>query len=81
MEKNVDVTDLKKIIRDLMLFITVEGKQFVDKDQMEEYVLRYVNCFVNSLNLTSEEGSEKGMIDIMRTVAQDLKGFGKVSGV
>ena len=72
MEKEVEITDLKKIIHDLMFFI-VDAKKYVGEKKQDKYTLDYIDCFVNTMNLGKDKDLKDRTADIMVRIAKDLK--------
>ena len=71
MKEEIEISDLRKIIRELMMFIAVDGKQFVEKDKMEAYVMKYLQCFVKVMN-DKGEGQEISTLDLVQAVKKSI---------
>ncbi len=50
MSNQLDISDLKKIIQDLISFIVIDGKEFVNKQQQKEYISCYLRLFIKTFN-------------------------------
>ncbi len=69
MEKEVlEVADLVVLIRNLIRFIVVEGKEFVNDEDKEAYINQYMNVLISNINLTQKTKE----IPIMDAILEDV---------
>ncbi len=73
MKDNLDIQDLKLIIRNLITFIVVEGKEYVNENQKREYVSKYVHLLVKTINLIDETEEFSIVEDIADDITRYLK--------
>jgi len=69
----IKVSDLKKIIHNLILFIVVDTKQFIEKDKLNDYVIHYTNCFINVMNNIPTNNSDHTIIEVMKVIEKDIR--------
>ncbi|WP_459211698.1 hypothetical protein [Aquimarina rhabdastrellae] len=50
MNNQLELTDLKKIIQDLISFIVIDGKTYVDDRYQKEYITSYIRLFIKAFN-------------------------------
>ncbi|AXT61077.1 hypothetical protein D1816_12195 [Aquimarina sp. AD10] len=73
MKDNLDISDARLIIRNLMTFIVVEGKGCVDDQKKKEYVSGYIQVLIKTINLI-DEGKDFTLVeDIADDIARYLK--------
>ena len=77
MDNNVELADLKSIIHELISFIVVEGKQYVDKDQQDAYVKHYVQCIAQAIHEAPLKKKNLKILDIMQFIAKDIGTIGE----
>ncbi len=70
MEKDIDISEIKLIIRNLIAFIVVEGKQYVDEAKKKEYVYAYLQLLIKTIHLVEEE-----KLSIIEDIAEDISTF------
>ncbi|TPN85972.1 hypothetical protein [Aquimarina algicola] len=68
MDKDLDITDIKLIIRNLITFIIIEGKEYVNDSKKKEYVLGYMKLLINTMNLVEEDHKES----LLKDIAEDI---------
>lgn len=73
MNEEVEISDLKNIIHDLISFIVIDGKKFVRKNQQDAYVMKYVKCFVDAINEAPNKKRNPIIMGIMKDIAKDVK--------
>ncbi len=54
MEEELDISDARQIIRNLITFIVVEGKEYVNDNKKREYVASYVLLLAKIINQTDK---------------------------
>ncbi|WP_299886000.1 hypothetical protein [uncultured Lacinutrix sp.] len=69
----VNISDLKKIIHELILFIVVEGKKNVSEEKIDEYVSSYTKCFVNAMNNSNAPSNEHKIMEAIKIIQNDIK--------
>ncbi len=72
MNEEVEVSDLKNIIHDLISFIVVDGKQYVSKKKKDAYVMKYVQCFIEAINDAPKKKRDPKILGIMKNIAHDV---------
>ncbi|WP_299431986.1 hypothetical protein [uncultured Aquimarina sp.] len=55
MKEELDISDLRQIIQNLITFIVVEGKEYVNDGKKREYVVSYVLLLAKILNQVDQE--------------------------
>ncbi|MEW7277271.1 hypothetical protein ABW636_01585 [Aquimarina sp. 2201CG1-2-11] len=70
MEKDIDISEIKLIIRNLIAFIVVEGKQYVSEAKKKEYVYAYLQLLIKTIHLVEEE-----KLSIIEDIAEDISTF------
>lgn len=78
MNEEVEISDLKNIIQDLISFIVVDGKQYVSKKKQDAYVMKYVQCFIEAINEAPKKDRNPKILGIMKDIANDVNKIGPV---
>ncbi len=73
MKNELDIHDLRLIIRNLIAFIVVEGKEFVSDHQKTEYVSRYVQLLIKNVHMIDEKDKNSIVEDIADDITTYLK--------
>ncbi len=73
MNKELDITEMRLIIRNLITFIVVEGKEYVSDHRKREYVTGYVHLLIKVMNLIEEEEEFSLVEDIASDISTYLK--------
>lgn len=68
MKDNLDISDIRLIIRNLITFIVVEGKEYVSDDNKRAYVSSYVSVLIKAIHLIEEDHD----VSIIEDIAEDL---------
>ncbi|WP_103865843.1 hypothetical protein [Aquimarina sp. I32.4] len=71
MKKELDISEVKLIIRNLVTFIVVEGKQYVSDNQKKAYVSGYVQLLIKTIHLIDEQEE----ISIVEDIAEDISTY------
>ncbi|WP_108869655.1 hypothetical protein [Aquimarina aquimarini] len=71
MKKELDISEVKLIIRNLVTFIVVEGKQYVSDSQKKAYVSGYVQLLIKTIHLIDEQEE----ISIVEDIAEDISTY------
>ncbi len=69
MDKDLDISEVKRIIRNLITFIVIEGKQYVNEGQRKEYVCAYVQLLIKTIHLIDEKEKESVIEDIAKDIS------------
>ncbi|AXT51291.1 hypothetical protein D1818_10785 [Aquimarina sp. BL5] len=73
MKEELNISDLRQVIRNLITFIVVDGKEYVDDDKKREYVSSYVLLLVKIVNqLDSEEQAS-----LIENISEDISNYMK----
>ncbi|WP_299246959.1 hypothetical protein [uncultured Lacinutrix sp.] len=75
LDKNINKTELTKIIRTLIAFIIVDGKTFVADEQKEAYIKQYIFTLSKSLNGTN---NFINVNTLWETMEKDILNFTKI---
>jgi len=71
MKGNLDISDVRLIIRNLMAFIVIEGKEFVDEEHKKEYVSRYLLVLIKTINLMDDQEE----FSLVEDIANDISNY------
>jgi len=72
-EDALDISDLRPIIRNLVTFIVVEGKGYVNEKKKCDYVASYVHLLVKIVNQVKEEERASLVEDIAEDISRYIK--------
>ncbi|WP_298541615.1 hypothetical protein [uncultured Aquimarina sp.] len=73
MKEELNISDLRQVIRNLITFIVVDGKEYVNDDKKREYVASYVLLLVKIVNqLDSEEQAS-----LIENISEDISNYMK----
>ncbi|MEW7290811.1 hypothetical protein [Aquimarina sp. 2304DJ70-9] len=73
MNDNLNISDIRLIIRNLITFIVVEGKGYVNDAQKRDYVSEYLLVLVKTINLIDEQEEYSVVEDIANDISNYLK--------
>lgn len=73
MKNDHDISDMQLIIKNLIAFIAVEGKQYIDDAKIEAYVDSYVSCLIQTIHLIDQEKEDLVIKTIVDDIATYLK--------
>ena len=73
MEEDLSISDLRKIIRNLITFIVVEGKEYVNDTKKSDYVLSYVHLLARTINKVDVDEQESLVEDIANDISKYIK--------
>ncbi|WP_148639278.1 hypothetical protein [Aquimarina longa] len=73
MKKDVDISDVKLIIRNLISFIVVEGKEYVSDQQKKAYVSGYVQLLIKTIHLVDDKDDTSLIEDIADDISTYLE--------
>ena len=73
MHKELDISDIKLIIRNLITFIVIEGKDYVSDQNKKEYVAGYIHLLIKTINLIDEKEKDSVIENITDDIANYLK--------
>ncbi len=73
MEGNLENSDVRLIIRNLITFIVVEGKHYVSDHQKKAYVSGYIHLLAKTIHLINEENEQTLIEDIANDITKYLK--------
>ncbi len=71
MKDNLNVSDVQLMIRNLITFIVVEGKEFVDEEHKKEYVSRYLMVLIKTINLIDDQEE----VSLIEDIANDISNY------
>ncbi|GAA4274045.1 hypothetical protein U6A24_01100 [Aquimarina gracilis] len=71
MKDTLDISDIRLIIRNLITFIVVEGKEYVSDIYKREYVSGYVQVLIKTIHLIEEEER----LSIVENIAEDISKY------
>ncbi|WP_025741203.1 hypothetical protein [Aquimarina pacifica] len=72
MESDLNMAEVRLIIRNLITFIVIEGKEYVNDDKKKAYVAGYVNLLVKTIHLIDEEEKKSIIQDISNDITTYL---------
>ncbi|WP_109435527.1 MULTISPECIES: hypothetical protein [Aquimarina] len=73
MKENLDSREIQLIIRNLITFIVIEGKEYVSDAKKKEYVAGYIQLLIKTIHLIGEEEE----FSIVEDIADDLSKYVK----
>ncbi len=73
MKEDLNISDIRLIIRNLITFIVVEGKEYVCDTKKREYVSGYVNTLVKTIHLIDEDEKLSLIEDIANDITEYMK--------
>ena len=71
MEDTLDISEVRLIIRNLITFIVIEGKEYVNDEQKQAYISGYLLVLVKTINLIDE----KERVSVVETIAKDISEY------
>ncbi len=71
MKNNLDTSEIKLIIRNLITFIVVEGKEYVGDKQKKAYVAGYIQLLVKTIHLIDEDVESS----VVENIANDISKY------
>lgn len=73
MNENLETSEIRLIIRNLISFIAVEGKEYVQDSKKSNYVEAYIHMLVKIMNLI-DEGKDQALVEhIAEDISRHLK--------
>ncbi|GAA3522854.1 hypothetical protein GCM10022393_41930 [Aquimarina addita] len=72
-EDRLDISDLQQIIHNLVTFIAIEGKEYVQEDHKRAYVKSYVYLLAKIVHRINEEEQFSVTEDIAKDISRYLK--------
>jgi len=73
MKEELNVSDLRQVIRNLINFIVVEGKDYVADKKKCDYVLSYVHLLARVMNGMENEEKDSLVEDIASDISKYIK--------
>ncbi len=73
MESDLDITEVRLIIRNLITFIVIEGKEYVSDEQKKAYVSGYIQLLIKTIHLIDEEQKKSIVQDISKDISMYLR--------
>ncbi len=73
MGNDLNSSDITLIVRNLIAFIVVEGKEYVHDDFKQEYVLGYILVLAKTIYLIDEQEDFSLVEDIANDISKYLK--------
>ncbi|WP_299255889.1 hypothetical protein [uncultured Aquimarina sp.] len=71
MKEELSISDLRQVIRNLITFIAVDGKEYVNDDKKREYVASYVLLLAKIINQVDQE--EK--TSLIQNISDDIANY------
>ncbi len=71
MRDDLDSSDVKQIIHNLITFIVVEGKEYVNDNRKREYVAGYLLVLIKIINSIEDEEE----FSIVEKIANDISHY------
>ncbi len=71
MKEKLDNKEIRLIIRNLITFIVVEGKECVSEAKKKEYVVGYIHLLIKTIHLIGDEEE----FSIVEDIANDLSEY------
>ena len=72
MKEDLSIAEIRLIIRNLITFIVVEGKEYVSDELKREYVKGYVHLLIKIVNQIDEEEKTSLVEDIASDISTYL---------
>ncbi|MBW1294417.1 hypothetical protein [Aquimarina litoralis] len=73
MSEELNISDLRQVIRNLITFIVIEGKEYVNDDDKCEYVKSYVLLLAKIIN----QVEEKEQASLIQSISDDITNYMK----
>ncbi|MFD2564165.1 hypothetical protein [Aquimarina rubra] len=73
MKEELSVSDLRQIIRNLITFIVVEGKEYVNDTKKREYVASYVHLLAKIINQVDQNEQNS----LVENISDDISNYMK----
>ncbi len=71
MENEVNISDLRQIIRNLITFIVIEGKEYVQEQKKQDYVASYLHMLAKVIHENHIEDKEE-QAAFIEDIANDI---------
>jgi hypothetical protein len=71
MKKELDISEIQLIIRNLIAFIVVEGKEHVSDKKKKAYVSGYVQLLIKTIHLIDDQEE----LSIIEDIAEDISTY------
>ncbi|GAA4277049.1 hypothetical protein [Aquimarina mytili] len=71
MSDNLSISDIRLIIRNLITFIVVEGKEYVHDDYKRDYVSKYIMVLIKTINLIDDDEE----FSLVKDIADDISNY------
>ncbi|WP_074409613.1 MULTISPECIES: hypothetical protein [Aquimarina] len=71
MKKELDISEIQLIIRNLIAFIVVEGKEYVSDKKKKAYVAGYVQLLIKTIHLIDDQEE----LSIIEDIAEDISTY------
>lgn len=72
-KEDLSISDLRKVIRNLITFIVVDGKEYVDDSEKRDYVKSYVMLLAKIINQVDQEENTSLIKNISDDIANYIK--------
>jgi uncharacterized protein (UPF0305 family) len=73
MKKELEISEIRLIIRNLIAFIVVEGKEYVSDKQKKAYVSGYIQLLVKTIHLIDNHKELSIIEDIIEDISTYLE--------
>lgn len=71
MKKELDISEIRLIIRNLITFVVIEGKEYVSETKKKEYVSAYIQLLIKTIYLIDEQEE----FSIIEDIADDISTY------
>ncbi|SEL16442.1 hypothetical protein SAMN04487910_1907 [Aquimarina amphilecti] len=71
MKEELSISDLREVIRNLITFIAVEGKEYVNENKKSDYVASYLVLLAKIINQV-EEGEQTSLVE---SITEDISNY------
>ncbi|WP_299214695.1 hypothetical protein [uncultured Aquimarina sp.] len=71
MKEELSISDLRQVIRNLITFIAVDGKEYVNDDKKREYVANYVLLLAKIINQIDQEEQTS----LIQNISDDISNY------
>lgn len=72
-QEDLNISDLRKVIRNLITFIVVDGKEYVNDSDKKDYVKSYVMLLAKTINQVDQEEHTSLIKNISDDIANYIK--------
>ena len=73
MKGELNTSEIRLIIRHLIKFVAIEGKEYVSQSRKQEYVTAYIHMLVKMMNLVDENEQPSLIENIAEDITNHIK--------